>query len=175
MLFLAILIALQPVGALGGPQSGCQGQVWWAIEAGLGEDSDLERTVSFLIAEQLPFKTGDLADEAYETRVKGYVSNGIRPGCAIYVAEWLPVKESDIMCFPFATRTHEVTSIDFDANNAFIGLTCSSGNVKMSCEDAETLGGPGARWPIEPGQETEGPFGFPLPPRTECAAVRNLN
>ncbi|WP_193370269.1 hypothetical protein [Pelagibius marinus] len=173
ILLLACFMALHPLGARAESASDCHGEAWRKIEAGMREDSDLNQTVGFLRGKGLSFDSVELVDHAYEPRVKAYIADGIDPGCAIYVSEWLPLKESEIKCFPFATRTHEFISIDFDANNDFIGLTCSSAIVKMSCKDAKALGEPGSRWPPEPSDKHKGPFG--LPPHTECAALQITN
>jgi hypothetical protein len=173
ILSLAVLMAVQSTDVRAGSLNNCEGETWRKIEAGVREGSNLKTTVGFLQSEGLAFDSGELADRAYESRVKAYVADGINPGCVIYVSEWLPLKESEIKCFPFATRTHEFISIDFDANNDFIGLTCSSGIVKMSCKDAKALGEPGSRWPPEPSDKHKGPFGFP--PHTECATLQVTN
>jgi hypothetical protein len=65
--------------------------------------------------------------------------------------------------------------IDFGVDTSFIGMTCSSANVKMSCEDARTLGNPGKRNPAEETQESKGLFGLPAPARPQCATVQKLN
>ncbi len=178
ILLLTVLIAVQSTGVRAEPLNDCQGEVWRKIEAGMREDSGLKQTVGFLRDEGLSFDSIELVDHAYEPRVKAYIADGINPGCAIYVSEWLPLKESEIKCFPFATRTLEFISIDFDTNARLIGLKCSSGIVKMSCEDARRSlhSGLERSYIAERSEQSDGLLdGLPLPRPSECAAIHQLN
>lgn len=174
LLITLLMVLIAPARAT--EPSACQGDIWRKVRAAAGPGIDLAETVRFLRHEGMAFDSLELAEHTYEPRVKAYLLQDIEPGCSVSIGGLLPIDVAEIKCFPFATRTHELTSIDFDVNNGLIGLYCSSAIVKLSCEDAKQLVDASNPRPAEIAEGPETLFdGLPLPRPNECAAVQNLD